>query len=190
MGILVGCEQISMEWPGKKVLTNQTIGVNEGDRIGVVGKNGDGKSTLLDLIAKRIEPDSGNVIWRSGIQVGYMGQSDSLSDTQTVCSAVVGDTPEYEWASDARVRKIIDELIGDLDWNGLVGELSGGQRRRCDLARLLVGTWDLMLIDEPTNHLDLHAIQWLANHLKNRWSEGNGVAHSGHPRPLVFGRGL
>ena len=70
MGILVGCEQISMEWPGKKVLTNQTIGVNEGDRIGVVGKNGDGKSTLLDLIAKRIEPDSGNVIWRSGIQVG------------------------------------------------------------------------------------------------------------------------
>ncbi len=65
MGILVGCEQISMEWPGKKVLTNQTIGVNEGDRIGVVGKNGDGKSTLLDLIAKRIEPDSGNVIWRS-----------------------------------------------------------------------------------------------------------------------------
>ena len=82
MGILVGCEQISMEWPGKKVLTNQTIGVNEGDRIGVVGKNGDGKSTLLDLIAKRIEPDSGNVIWRSGIQVGYMGQSDSLSGTQ------------------------------------------------------------------------------------------------------------
>ena len=175
MGILVGCEQISMEWPGKKVLTNQTIGVNEGDRIGVVGKNGDGKSTLLDLIAKRIEPDSGNVIWRSGIQVGYMGQSDSLSDTQTVCSAVVGDLPEYEWASDARIRKIIDELIGDLDWNGLVGELSGGQRRRCDLARLLVGTWDLMLIDEPTNHLDLHAIQWLANHLKNRWSEGNGA---------------
>ena len=175
MGILVGCEQISMEWPGKKVLTNQTIGVNEGDRIGVVGKNGDGKSTLLDLIAHRIEPDSGNVIWRSGIQVGYMGQSDSLSDTQTVCSAVVGDTPEYEWASDARIRKIIDELIGDLDWNGLVGELSGGQRRRCDLARLLVGTWDLMLIDEPTNHLDLHAIQWLANHLKNRWSEGNGA---------------
>ena len=175
MGILVGCEQISMEWPGKKVLTNQTIGVNEGDRIGVVGKNGDGKSTLLDLIAKRIEPDSGNVIWRSGIQVGYMGQSDSLSDTQTVCSAVVGDTPEYEWASDARIRKIIDELIGDLNWNGLVGELSGGQRRRCDLARLLVGTWDLMLIDEPTNHLDLHAIQWLANHLKNRWSEGNGA---------------
>ena len=175
MGILVGCEQISMEWPGKKVLTNQTIGVNEGDRIGVVGKNGDGKSTLLDLIAHRIEPDSGNVIWRSGIQVGYMGQTDSLSDTQTVCSAVVGDTPEYEWASDARIRKIIDELIGDLDWNGLVGELSGGQRRRCDLARLLVGTWDLMLIDEPTNHLDLHAIQWLANHLKNRWSEGSGA---------------
>ena len=95
MGILVGCEQISMEWPGKKVLTNQTIGVNEGDRIGVVGKNGDGKSTLLDLIAHRIEPDSGNVIWRSGIQVGYMGHTDSLSDTQTVFYAVVGDTPEY-----------------------------------------------------------------------------------------------
>lgn len=175
MGILIGLEQVAHEWPNKKVLDGLTIGIQEGERIGVVGKNGDGKSTLLDVIAKRLVPDSGSVTYRGGIHVGYLGQSDSLRDDETVCHAVVGNTPEYVWASDARVRRLIDELIGDLDWNGLVGELSGGQRRRCDLARLLVGTWDVILMDEPTNHLDMHGIEWLAEHLKHRWPEGEGA---------------
>ena len=175
MGILIGLDHVSQEWPGKPVLRDQTIGVNEGDRIGVVGKNGDGKSTLLEVVGRRLEPDAGSVTWRGGISVGWLGQSDDLDDAETVAHAVVGDLPEYEWASDARVRGIIDELIGDLDWDGLVGELSGGQRRRCDLARVLVGTWDVICMDEPTNHLDVQAIEWLAEHLRGRWQTGLGA---------------
>ncbi|WP_444328349.1 ATP-binding cassette domain-containing protein, partial [Paratractidigestivibacter sp.] len=157
MGILIGLEHVAHEWPNKKVLDDLTIGVHEGERIGVVGKNGDGKSTLLEIIGRTVEPDSGSVTYRGGIHVGWLGQSDDLRDDDSVCRAVVGDVPEYVWASDPRIRQIIDELIGDLDWEGKVGELSGGQRRRCDLARLLVGTWDVILMDEPTNHLDMQA---------------------------------
>ena len=95
MGILVGCEHLSHEWPGKRVLSDQTIGINEGDRIGIVGRNGDGKSTLVALISHELEPDSGRVVWRNGITVGTLGQTDSLSDSDTVGHAIVGDAPEY-----------------------------------------------------------------------------------------------
>jgi len=175
VGILIGCEDIGFEWPGRQVLEGQTLSVNEGERIGIVGQNGDGKTTLLELLAKRIEPDEGRVTWRNNIQVGVLAQDDSLDDAQTVAHEVVGDVPEYTWASDANVRAILHELLADVDWNGTVGALSGGQRRRVDLARLLVGTWDVLLLDEPTNHLDLHAITWLAGHLKRRWPHGTGA---------------
>ena len=175
MGILIGMEHVAHEWPNKRVLDDLTIGIHEGERIGIVGKNGDGKSTLLEIAGHVLEPDAGSVTWRNDIHVGYLGQSDSLDDAETVCHAVVGDTPEYVWASDPRIRGIIEELIGDLDWTGLVGELSGGQRRRCDLARLLTGTWDVMLMDEPTNHLDMGAITWLADALKRYWPQGQGA---------------
>ncbi len=164
-----------MEWPNKRVLEGQTIGIDEGDRIGIVGRNGDGKSTLLALIAHQVEPDGGGVTWRNGISVGVLGQSDELQDDETVEHAVVGEQPEYVWASDPRVRGIIDELLGDVDWHSRVGELSGGQRRRCDLARVLAGRWDVLLMDEPTNHLDMRAIGWLASHLRGRWPQGQGA---------------
>ncbi len=168
MGILIGCEHLSHDWPGKPVLADQTIGINEGERIGVVGRNGDGKSTLLELIAHRLEPDSGTVTWRNGIHVGFLGQDDELHDDWTVGRAVVGDVPDYVWASDPRVRQIISELLGDVDWDATVGTLSGGQRRRCDLARLLVGTWDVILMDGDARPLVL----------------GRGLrAHVGGPRP-------
>lgn len=175
MGILIGCEHLGHEWPGKPVLDDVTIGVNEGDRIGIVGKNGDGKSTLLQLIAHTLEPDHGAVTWRGGITVGMLGQSDALDDDQSVGHEVVGDVPEYEWASNPETRRIIAELIGDVDWNAKVGTLSGGQRRRVDLTRLLIGTYDVLLLDEPTNHLDMGAITWLAGHLRHRWQRGSGA---------------
>ena len=173
--ILIGCERLSHEWPGKVVLVDQTLAVNEGERIGVVGTNGGGKSTLLEVIARRLEPDDGTVTYRGGVSVGLLGQDDDFGDTETVGHAVVGDLPAYEWASDPRIREVIDALLDDVDWEGAVGALSGGQRRRVDLARVLVGRWDVLLMDEPTNHLDLSAITWLASHLKRRWPEGGGA---------------
>ena len=194
MGILIGLEHVSHEWPGKRVLDDQTIGINEGDRIGIVGRNGDGKSTLLEIVGHALEPDSGSVTWRRGISVGYLGQADDLADDEAVRRAIFGDVPDYTWASDARIRAILDELVGDLDLDGPVRELSGGQRRRVDLCRVLCNTWDVICMDEPTNHLDLAAIEWLAGHLRRRWPAGTGAllvvtprrglrAHVGGPRP-------
>lgn len=175
MGILIGLEHVSHEWPGKRVLDDQTIGINEGERIGIVGRNGDGKSTLLEIVGHRLEPDAGAVTWRRGISVGYLGQADALADDDPVRRAIFGDVPDYTWASDARIRAILDELVGDLALDARVGELSGGQRRRVDLARVLCNRWDVICMDEPTNHLDLAAIEWLAGHLRRRWPAGEGA---------------
>ena len=175
MGILIGGERISHEWPGKRVLVDQTLSVFEGDRIGIVGRNGDGKSTLLSVVAGTLEPDAGKVTFRGGVSVGLLGQKDELDDDATLGDAVVGDAATHEWAASPRTREIIAELVGDLDWNGRVGDLSGGQRRRADLARLLIGDWDVLCLDEPTNHLDLHTIRWLAGHLRRRWPQGVGA---------------
>ena len=175
MAFLLGCEKARVEFPTKTVFEDVSLGLDEGDRIGVVGKNGDGKSTLLSLLAGVIEPDEGRVIRTRGVRVGVLGQADVLSDDDTVEHAVVGDTPEYEWAGDARVRDIISGLAADIPWQGRVGDLSGGQRRRVDLARLLIGDWDVLMLDEPTNHLDMRAITWLAHHLKARWKHGTGA---------------
>ena len=175
MAFLLGCEKARVEFPTKTVFEDVSLGLDEGDRIGVVGKNGDGKSTLLSLLAGIIEPDEGRVIRTRGVRVGVLGQADALSDDDAVEHAVVGDIPEYEWAGDARVRDIISGLAADIPWQGRVGDLSGGQRRRVDLARLLIGDWDVLMLDEPTNHLDMRAITWLAHHLKARWKHGTGA---------------
>ncbi len=175
MAILLGCDSIGLEFPTKHIFDDVTLGVNEGDRIGIVGRNGDGKSTLLSVLAGELEPDSGRVTHRRDITVGLLGQKDALRDDATVHEAVVGDLPEYEWASRPRVRQVLDGLIADVPWEGRVGELSGGQRRRVDLARLLIGTYDVLMLDEPTNHLDMRTINWLAAHLKERWGAGEGA---------------
>ncbi len=175
MAILLGCDSISLDFPTKRVFTNVTLGVNEGDRVGIVGRNGDGKSTLINLLAGILEPDDGRVTHRRNLSVGLLGQRDSLDDSDTVRHAVVGSAPEYEWASSPRVREILSGLIPDVPWEGAVGTLSGGQRRRVDLARLLIGTYDVLMLDEPTNHLDMRTINWLAHHLKTRWQAGAGA---------------
>lgn len=175
MAALLGCDAVSLEYPTKVILKDVTLGVAEGDRIGIVGKNGDGKSTLLSVLAGIAEPDEGRVTHRRDLRVGVLGQRDALCDTDTVHHAVVGDLPEYEWAASPVVRSILDGLIADVPWEGAVGELSGGQRRRVDLARLLIGDYDVLMLDEPTNHLDMRTINWLAEHLKSRWQAGVGA---------------
>ncbi|MDO5750267.1 MAG: ABC-F family ATP-binding cassette domain-containing protein [Rothia sp. (in: high G+C Gram-positive bacteria)] len=174
MAHLLGGESLHLEFPTRTVFENVTVGINEGNRIGIVGRNGDGKSTLMKILAGRLEPDSGRVTVRNGTRIGYLDQSDVLNDDHTVGYAIVGDTPEYEWASQARIRDVISGLVSDLPWDAPVSSLSGGQRRRVALAALLAQEWDVLMLDEPTNHLDVEAITWLASHVKSRWSKNAG----------------
>ena len=174
MAHLLGAESLHLEYPTRVIFEDVTIGIDEGQRIGVVGRNGDGKSTLMRLLSGRIEPDEGRVTRRGGITLGMLDQADNLPDELTVAEAIVGDRPEYEWAGDARVRDVIAGLVGGIPWEARMGELSGGQRRRVGLAALLVGDWDIIFLDEPTNHLDVEGIAWLAEHLKRRWATNSG----------------
>jgi ATPase subunit of ABC transporter with duplicated ATPase domains len=174
MAHLLGAELVSLEFPTKTVFDAITVGVSEGDRIGIVGRNGDGKSTLIKILAKRMEPDSGRVTWRGGVRVGFLTQTDQIDSNISVAQAVVGDRPEYEWASDPKIRDVFAGLISDLDWHQTVGSLSGGQRRRVALAALLAAEYDVIMLDEPTNHLDVDGVAWLAQHLNSRWSRNSG----------------
>jgi ATPase subunit of ABC transporter with duplicated ATPase domains len=171
---LLGAEGIRLEFPTRVVFDDITIGIAEGDRIGVVGRNGDGKSTLLSLLSGRREPDGGKVTRRGGVTIGMLDQSDTLDPSQTVAFAVVGDMAEHEWASNSVVRDVLSGLLADIDWHATVATLSGGQRRRVALAGLLAGDWDILFLDEPTNHLDVEGIAWLARHLKTRWPSTQG----------------
>lgn len=168
MAFLLGLDKASIEYPHKKLFSGLSLGVNDGDCIGIVGKNGDGKSTLLRLLAQRIQADSGRQIISSGIELAYLGQRDDFCDEDSVGKTIVGDIPEYQWASDPKIRSILQALVVDLDWDTPVGKLSGGQRQRVNLARVLISSAEVLLLDEPTNHLDIQAIHWLAHHLQKR----------------------
>ncbi|GAB6856969.1 ABC-F family ATP-binding cassette domain-containing protein [Microbacterium xylanilyticum] len=175
MAHLLGAEGLHLEFPTRVVFDSVTLGIEEGDRIGIVGRNGDGKSSLLAMLAGRLEPDAGRVTVRGGTTIGVLDQADVLDDALTVGRAIVGDAAEHEWAGDPKIRDVIDGLVGDLDWDASVADLSGGQRRRVALAKLLAGDWDIIALDEPTNHLDVEAIGWLAEHLKRRWPASQGA---------------
>lgn len=174
MAHLLGAEALHLEFPTKVVFDSVTLGLNEGDRVGIVGRNGDGKSSLLAMLAGRLPPDSGRVSVRGGVRVGVLTQADALEDSLTVEQAVVGDTPEHVWAGDPRARDVIRGLLADVPWDAPVDTLSGGQRRRVELAALLARDWEALLLDEPTNHLDVEAITWLADHIKRRWAASAG----------------
>ncbi len=174
MAHLLGTQSLHVALPDRVLLDDVTVGIDEGDRIGVVGRNGDGKSTLLRLLARAQEPDEGRVTVRGGVRVGVLTQQDEATVGASVRDRVVGDRPEYEWASDARIRDVLAGLLGGIDLDAPLTGLSGGQLRRVHLAELLVGDWDVLLLDEPTNHLDVEGIAWLAEHLRRRWSAKDG----------------
>ncbi|MFG1700937.1 ABC-F family ATP-binding cassette domain-containing protein [Nonomuraea sp. NPDC049309] len=174
---LVNLESVSHAYGPKPLLTDVSLGVEEGDRIGVVGRNGGGKTTLLSVLAGTLRPDSGRVTHSRGLRVGFLTQQDTLDHTLTVRETVLGGLAEHEWAGDQRVRDILANLIGDLDLDGKAGDLSGGERRRTALAKLLIDDHDLIMLDEPTNHLDIEAIAWLAGHLAGRKSALVVVTH-------------
>ncbi|MBP3087068.1 ABC-F family ATP-binding cassette domain-containing protein [Mycolicibacterium fortuitum] len=174
MAHLLGGETLHLEYPTGVVFDSVTVGVSEGDRIGIVGRNGDGKSTLLGMLTGRITPHAGRVTRRSGLRVGSLDQTDTLDPGHTVGWSLVGDRPEHEWAGDARIRDVIGGLVADIPFDAPISTLSGGQRRRIQLAALLIGDWDVIALDEPTNHLDIQGITWLAGHIKQRWARNAG----------------
>lgn len=175
MAFLFGCENLHLEYPTKTIFESLSFGVDDGARIGIVGRNGDGKSSLLGVFDGTVVPDEGRVLVSRGTQFVHLDQRDHLDENLIVRANIVGDLPDYMWAADARVREVIEGLLSDIDPASPVSALSGGQRRRVDLARVLISDAPVVLLDEPTNHLDVGAIAWLAAFLNKKFSRGQGA---------------
>ncbi|MFH9395887.1 ABC-F family ATP-binding cassette domain-containing protein [Streptomyces sp. NPDC017556] len=181
---LVNAEQVSKVYGTRALLDGVSLGVSEGDRIGVVGRNGDGKTTLIRMLAKLEEADTGRVTHNGGLRLGVLTQHDSLDPGKTIRQEVIGDLADHEWAGSAKIRDVLTGLFGGLALPGfehgldtVIAPLSGGERRRIALAKLLIDEQDLIVLDEPTNHLDVEGISWLAGHLRTRRSALVCVTH-------------
>ncbi|MGW7696000.1 ABC-F family ATP-binding cassette domain-containing protein [Streptomyces asiaticus] len=181
---LVNVESVGKVYGTRALLDGVSLGVNEGDRIGVVGRNGDGKTTLIRILAKLEPADDGRVTHAGDLRLGVLTQHDSLDPAATIRHEVIGDLADHEWAGDAKIRDVLTGLFGGLDLAGfpqgldtVIGPLSGGERRRIALAQLLIAEQDLIVLDEPTNHLDVEGISWLAGHLRARRSGLVVVTH-------------
>jgi ATP-binding cassette subfamily F protein uup len=168
---LVNLENVTVAHGTRLLMDGVSLGVSEGDRIGIVGRNGGGKTTLLKTLIKVEEPHSGRVTHTSGLRVGVLTQDVRVDVRLTAHQAILGETAEHTWAGDARVREVLDGLgLHGIGLDSTIGTMSGGERRRVALASLLVQEWDLLVLDEPTNHLDVEGVAWLAAHLKQRSS--------------------
>ncbi|MEU1948155.1 ABC-F family ATP-binding cassette domain-containing protein [Streptomyces sp. NPDC020125] len=181
---LVNVESVGKVYGTRALLDGVSLGVNEGDRIGVVGRNGDGKTTLIRILAKLEPADDGRVTHAGDLRLGVLTQHDSLDPEATIRHEVIGDLADHEWAGNAKIRDVLTGLFGGLDLPGfpqgldtVIGPLSGGERRRIALAQLLIAEQDLIVLDEPTNHLDVEGISWLAGHLRARRSALVVVTH-------------
>jgi ABC transport system ATP-binding/permease protein len=164
MANLINVERATVGYGTRTLLDAVSLGVDEGDAIGVVGRNGDGKTTLLGVLTGVREPDSGRVTHTSGLSVGYLRQGDELSGA-TVRDVIVGGRPDHVWAAEPDTREVVEHLLWGVDLDADVGGLSGGERRRVALAQVLLEGHDVLVLDEPTNHLDVEVIGWLAGHL-------------------------
>ncbi len=176
MANIVNLDRVSIEYPAGRLFDEVSLGLEDDDRVGVVGLNGAGKTTLLRLLTKAIEPDAGRVTHRRDLRVAALPQTLDLPPGATVRDVVLGAawlpggfTAEHEWAGDAGIRTVLAGLgMPDLGLSAQVESMSGGERRRVALAALLVRGSDLLILDEPTNHLDIAGINWLAAHLLAR----------------------
>jgi ATP-binding cassette subfamily F protein uup len=170
---LVNIEEVSKAFDIRALLERVSLGVSEGDRIGIVGRNGSGKSTLMKIIASVETPDQGRVTKANSVKIGLLSQVDKADPNSTVGDVVIGDKAKHEWASDSGIREVFTGLFGGFDdhlFERKFATLSGGEKRRVGLAKLLIDELDLILLDEPTNHLDVEGVAWLANHLNSRKS--------------------
>ncbi len=174
MANLLNAERISLAFGTRTLLDGISLGIGTGEVVGVVGRNGDGKTSLLRLLTGDLDPDAGRVIRTGSVSIGFLHQADDERTAESVRDRIVAGRPDHVWAADARTRAVVEHLVGDLDLDAAVAELSGGERRRVALAALLVVDHDLLVLDEPTNHLDVEAVAWLADHL--RAEQGRGLA--------------
>ena len=168
---IVNLEEVSKAFDIKELLISVSLGVSEGDRIGIVGRNGSGKSTLMKIMVEIEPPDSGRVTKSNAAQIGLLSQVDLANPESTVGEVVLGDSKKHEWASDPNIREVFTGLFGSFDdhiFDRKFGQLSGGERRRVGLAKLLINKLDLILLDEPTNHLDVEGVAWLAQYINKR----------------------
>ena len=168
---LVNIEEVSKAFDIRALLERVSLGVSEGDRIGIVGRNGSGKSTLMKIIAAVEQPDQGRVTKANSVKIGLLSQVDRADPNSTVGDMVIGDKAKHEWARDSGIREVFTGLFGGFDdhlFERKFATLSGGEKRRVGLAKLLIDDLDLILLDEPTNHLDVEGVAWLAEHLNKR----------------------
>jgi ATPase subunit of ABC transporter with duplicated ATPase domains len=165
---LINVERATVGYGTRTLLDGVSLGVDDGDAIGVVGRNGDGKTTLLQVLTGTREPDSGRVTHTSGLSVGYLRQADDFAAGATVRDVIVGGRPDHVWAAEPDTREVVSHLLSGVDLDSDVGRLSGGERRRVALAEVLLAGHDVLVLDEPTNHLDVEVIGWLAEHLNGR----------------------
>jgi len=168
---IINIEGVSKAFDIRPLLVDVSLGISEGERIGIVGRNGGGKSTLIKILAGLEEPDAGRVTRANWAKLGSLSQVDSAGAGATVRDVVVGVKKVHEWASDAGVREIFAGLFGGYESSIMdrpFASLSGGEKRRVGIAKLLIQSLDIVLLDEPTNHLDVEGVAWLAKHIRKR----------------------
>jgi len=179
---LVNAERLSLAFGTRILLDEVSLGLSSGDVVGVVGRNGDGKSTLLQLLTGRRLPDSGQVIRNSSASIGSLGQDEAFAADASIRDVVVGGRPDHSWAAEPAGRAVVKHLLGGMDLDAKVSRLSGGERRRVSLAAVLLAGHELIALDEPTNHLDVEAVAWLAEHLNSLRASGTAMLVVSHDR--------
>ena len=179
---LVNADHVSKSFGTRILLDDVSLGLATGDVVGVVGRNGDGKTTLLSLLTGRLAPDSGTVTRASGASIGFLAQTDDFAPTDTVRDVIVAGEPDHVWAANAVTRGVVEHLLSDIALDAPVAALSGGERRRVAIVALMLGGHDLIVLDEPTNHLDVEAVAWLADHLNELQRTGMAMLVVSHDR--------
>lgn len=179
---IVNAEHLGKAYGTRIVLDDLSLGLAQGDVIGVVGRNGDGKSTLLGLLTGSILPDEGKVTQTRSTSIGVLAQAEQIVPGQSVRDLVLDGEPDHVWASDPLARPIVEQMLADIDLDAQTANLSGGERRRAALVALMLGNHDLLVLDEPTNHLDVEAVSWLAQHLRTLQQRGTAMLVVSHDR--------
>jgi ABC transport system ATP-binding/permease protein len=182
MSNLVNAERVTISYGTRTLLDGLSLGLSRGEAVGVVGRNGAGKTTLLRLLAGMLSPDEGRVTHSGQLSIGFLPQGDDIAVDASVRDLIVGGAPDHAWAANARTRATVEHLLAEVDLDAQVARLSGGERRRVGLLRLLLADHDLLILDEPTNHLDVEAVDWLARHLNDRRAANVAMVIVSHDR--------